>query len=42
VNEHTSMYQDVFAKVERTWRFAERRPYVLWTETRTLEEPSVV
>jgi hypothetical protein len=30
-------YQDVFAKTERTWRFAERRLYVLWTETRALD-----
>ena len=36
------MYQDVFATVERTWRFAERRLHVLWTETRTLEEPGFV
>jgi hypothetical protein len=29
-------YQDTFAKVAGTWRFAERRLYVRWTETRTL------
>jgi hypothetical protein len=30
-------YQDRFAKTDGTWRFAERRLYVRWTETRTLE-----
>jgi SnoaL-like protein len=29
-------YQDTFAKADETWRFAERRLYVRWTETRTL------
>ena len=29
-------YQDSFVKTERSWRFAERRLYVRWTETRTL------
>jgi hypothetical protein len=29
-------YQDTFAKADDTWRFAERRLYVRWTETRTL------
>jgi SnoaL-like protein len=31
-------YQDAFVKTDGTWRFAERRLYVRWTETRTLEE----
>ena len=30
-------YQDVFVKEDGTWRFGERRLYVRWTETRTLE-----
>jgi SnoaL-like domain len=30
-------YQDTFAKADGTWRFAERRLYVRWAETRTLE-----
>jgi hypothetical protein len=30
-------YQDVFIKADGTWRFAERRLYVRWAETRTLE-----
>jgi hypothetical protein len=30
-------YQDIFAKADGTWRFAERRLYVRWAETRTLE-----
>ena len=30
-------YQDSFIKTDGTWRFAERRLYVRWTETRTLE-----
>ena len=30
-------YQDAFVKADGTWRFAERRLYVRWTETRTLE-----
>jgi ketosteroid isomerase-like protein len=34
-------YQDTFAKTDRTWRFAERRLYVRWTETRTLEGAGV-
>ena len=29
-------YQDTFVKTDGTWRFAERRLYVRWTETRTL------
>jgi hypothetical protein len=29
-------YQDGFVKANGTWRFAERRLYVRWTETRTL------
>ena len=32
-------YQDTFVKQAGTWRFAERRLYVRWTETRTLEAP---
>ena len=35
-------YQDVFVKADGTWRFAERRLYVGWTETRTLEAAGVV
>jgi hypothetical protein len=27
-------YRDTFAKVDGTWLFAERNPYVDWTETR--------
>jgi hypothetical protein len=34
-------YQDAFAKADGTWRFAERRLYVRWTETRTLEVVAV-
>ena len=34
-------YQDTFVKTEKTWRFAERRLYVRWTETRTLEGAGV-
>ena len=34
-------YQDTFAKADGTWRFAERRLYVRWTETRTLEAAAV-
>ena len=34
-------YQDVFVKTDGTWRFAERRLYVRWTETRTLEAAGV-
>ena len=30
-------YQDSFVKTDATWRFAERRLYVRWMETRTLE-----
>jgi hypothetical protein len=30
-------YRDTFAKDDGTWRFAERRLYVDWTETRTLQ-----
>jgi len=30
-------YQDTLVRTDRTWRFAERRLYVRWTETRTLE-----
>ena len=30
-------YLDIFVKRDGTWRFAERRLYVRWTETRTLE-----
>jgi SnoaL-like protein len=30
-------YQDIFVKGDGTWRFAERRLYVRWMETRTLE-----
>jgi hypothetical protein len=35
-------YRDAFVKTDRTWRFAERRLYVRWTETRTLEGAPVV
>jgi hypothetical protein len=34
-------YQDTFVKAEGTWRFAERRLYVRWIETRTLEAAAV-
>jgi hypothetical protein len=34
-------YQDAFAKADGTWRFAERRLYVRWIETRTLEAAGV-
>ena len=34
-------YQDTFVKADRTWRFAERRLYVRWIETRTLEAAGV-
>ena len=34
-------YQDTFAKTEGAWRFAERRLYVRWIETRTLEAAAV-
>ncbi|MEA2129672.1 MAG: hypothetical protein QOJ85_2563, partial [Solirubrobacteraceae bacterium] len=35
-------YQDIFVKADGTWRFAERRLYVRWTETRTLEAEGIV
>jgi hypothetical protein len=35
-------YQDIFVKADGTWRFAERRLYVRWTETRTLEAERIV
>jgi hypothetical protein len=31
-------YRDTFTKDEGTWRFGERRLYVDWTDTRTIEE----
>jgi hypothetical protein len=34
-------YRDSFVKADRTWRFAERRLYVRWTETRRLEAAGV-
>jgi len=34
-------YQDAFVKTDGTWRFAERRLYVRWIETRTLEAAGV-
>jgi hypothetical protein len=34
-------YQDTFVKADGTWRFAERRLYVRWVETRTLEPAGV-
>jgi hypothetical protein len=34
-------YRDIFVKTDGTWRFAERRLYVRWTETRTLEAARV-
>ena len=34
-------YQDTFVKTDGTWRFAKRRLYVRWTETRTLEVAGV-
>jgi len=34
-------YQDTFVKADGTWRFAERRLYVRWIETRTLEPAAV-
>jgi hypothetical protein len=34
-------YEDAFVKTDGTWRFAERRLYVRWTETRTLEAAGV-
>jgi hypothetical protein len=33
-------YRDTFSKDDGTWRFAERRLYVDWTETRTLIDPA--
>ena len=35
-------YRDIFVKADATWRFAERRLYVRWTETRTLEAEGLV
>jgi hypothetical protein len=32
-------YRDTFTKNDGTWRFAERRLYVDWTETRILQAP---
>jgi hypothetical protein len=32
-------YRDTFSKDDGTWRFAERRLYVDWTETRALQAP---
>jgi SnoaL-like domain len=34
-------YGDTFVKADGTWRFAERRLYVDWTETRTVEAAGV-
>ena len=34
-------YQDSFVKTDGTWRFDERRLYVRWTETRTLQAAGV-
>lgn len=34
-------YQDTFVKTNGTWRFAERRLYVRWTEARTLKGAGV-
>jgi hypothetical protein len=34
-------YRDIFGRTGGTWRFAERRLYVRWTETRTLEAAGV-
>jgi hypothetical protein len=34
-------YQDRFVRTDGTWRFAERRLYVRWTETRALEAAGV-
>lgn len=34
-------YQDTFVKTDGTWRFSERRLYVRWIETRTLEAAGV-
>jgi hypothetical protein len=37
----TYQHQDTFAKTDGTWRFAERRLYVRWAETRALEAAGV-
>jgi len=34
-------YQDSFVKTDGTWRFAERRLYVRWIETRSFEAAGV-
>ncbi len=34
-------YEDTYVRTGETWRFAERRLYVRWTETRTLEAAGV-
>ncbi len=34
-------YQDTFVKADGSWRFAERRLYARWIETRTLESAAV-
>ena len=34
-------YLDTYVRTGETWRFAERRLYVRWTETRTLEAAAV-
>ncbi len=34
-------YEDTYVRTGETWRFAERRLYVRWTETRTLEAAAV-
>jgi SnoaL-like domain len=34
-------YRDVFVRTDAGWRFAERRLYVRWTETRRLEAAGV-
>jgi hypothetical protein len=34
-------YQDTFTRTTGTWRFAERRLYVRWTETRSLAAAGV-
>ena len=34
-------YEDSFVKEDGTWRFAERRLYVRWTEIRSLEGAGV-
>jgi len=35
----TQNISDTFSKDDGSWRFAERRLYVDWTETRTLHAP---